>query len=300
MINLVTGESATSPTVDGYDFQFSNQFTLFCDGSFDSPSNAFVRGFNGASGVNNLPLGTLIGPKVPSWISSSTPTIDQPAANWILSSGDNYVGVRFTNEATGALHYGWMWKGAFGPGVHQVDPHFLKQVIEWDKAAGVDAVVLWGLPNEAARIASQDGIFAQRQPPQSAAASAQQEGPWQHVLQAWYPGYCNGYGGWHQTWTSRMPIQGNSTSIGVARDCCGVRDVEEWFFAVVIRVDGGPVLYNASSGAASCREPSESAPCPGIDAQGALAAGINCTVSCSPTSTLVPALYNTHMTMLHK
>ena len=108
VINLVTGESATSPTVDGYDFQFKNQFTLFCDGSFDSPSNAFVRGFNGASGVNNLPLGTLIGPKVPSWISSSTPTIDQPAANWILSSGDNYVGVRFTNEATGALHYGWI------------------------------------------------------------------------------------------------------------------------------------------------------------------------------------------------
>ena len=122
----------------------------------------------------------------------------------------------------------------------QVDPHFLKQMIEWDQAAGADAVVLWGLPSEAARIGSQEGIFAERHPPQSVVKSAQQEGPWQHVLQAWYPGYCNGYGGWHQTWTSRKPIQGNSTTIGVARDCCGHASAgpDEWFFAVLIRVDG--------------------------------------------------------------
>ena len=108
VINLVTGESGTSYSVAGYDFQFSSQFTLQCDGSFDSPSNAFVRSFNGASGVNNLPLGTMVGPGLNLWTSSSQPSSNQSAANWVLSSGDNYIGVRFTNEATGELHYGWM------------------------------------------------------------------------------------------------------------------------------------------------------------------------------------------------
>ena len=53
---------------------------------------------------------------------------------------------------------------------------------------------------------------------------------------------------------------------------------------------GGPILYNASSGADSCHELLENAPCPGFDTQGAAALGINCTVSCSPTSTLGESL----------
>ena len=64
-----------------------------------------------------------------------------------------------------ALHYGWMWPAAFGSDVAEVDPYFLKWMIGVDRAAAADAVVLWGLPNEAGRIADHGGIFAERQPP---------------------------------------------------------------------------------------------------------------------------------------
>jgi hypothetical protein len=95
---------------------------------------------------------------------------------------------------------------------------------------------MWSLPQEAGRIASHEGLFAERQAPTSVVAAAKQEG-WSAVLQAWYPGYCSGYGGWHQTWTSRQPVRGNAT-IGVARDCCGHLLADSWFFSVLIRVDG--------------------------------------------------------------
>ena len=50
-----------------------------------------------------------------------------------------------------------MWKGAFGSNVFEVDPYFLKQMIGWDRAAGVDAVVQWNMPHEAGRIADHGG-----------------------------------------------------------------------------------------------------------------------------------------------
>ena len=114
-----------------------------------------------------------------------------------------------------SLHYGWMWPGAFGPDVHQVDPFFLASMIGWDRAAGVSAVVQWNMPHEAGRIATHGGIFAERLAAPDAVAAAKQEGGWGSVLQAWYPGYTSGYGGWHQTWTSRRPI--GNTTVGLSR-----------------------------------------------------------------------------------
>ena len=181
-----------------------------------------------------------------------------------------------------ALHYGWMWKGGFGyrPDMGQVDPAFLKRMVGWDRAAGVDAVVLWGMPHEAGRIADRGGIFAERKAAPSAVAAAKKEGGWDSVLQGWYPGYCSGYGGWHQTWTSRRPA--SNFTIGVARDCCGVHGGagadDPWFFSVTIRVSD-TILFNASSSAA-CREAAVPSPCPGMDAAGAAALGLNCTVRC--------------------
>lgn len=108
-LNLVTGASSTTDWVTGWDFQFYTAETLQCDANYSTPQAGFVRGFQGASGVNNLPLGTVIGPGGQDvFTSSSTPTSGQAAANWILSSGDNYAGVRFLDEITGQYHYGWI------------------------------------------------------------------------------------------------------------------------------------------------------------------------------------------------
>ncbi len=107
-INLVTGTSSTTGSVPGWDFAFTTSYTLNCFANFSTPQAGFVRGFGGASGVNNLPLGTPVGPGQGLIVFNSTPTYGAVSANWVLSSGDNYAGVRFLDENTGQYHYGWI------------------------------------------------------------------------------------------------------------------------------------------------------------------------------------------------
>jgi alpha-galactosidase len=191
-----------------------------------------------------------------------------------------------------SLHYGWMWKGAFGSTVDEVDPFFLKQMIGWDRAAGVTGVVQWNMPHEAGRIADHGGIFAERQADAGVLAAAKDEGSWDKVLTTWYPGYCSGYGGWHQTFTSRVAVVGN-VSVGLARDCCGIHEAE-WFFEVTIRVTGGVLLFNASSGG-SCNGSRSTAQCPGMDVQGAAAIGVTCAVRCVASSDSAARIFKEHV-----
>lgn len=107
-INLVTGETGTSSSLAGWDFRFATSYALLCEANFATPLAGFARGYQGAGGVNNLPLGTIVGPGTFLFTPSSTPTFGEPAANWVLSSGDNYAGVRFRDEDTGQYHYGWI------------------------------------------------------------------------------------------------------------------------------------------------------------------------------------------------
>lgn len=197
-------------------------------------------------------------------------------------------------KALWSTHYGWMYREDLSI---EVDPAFLKRMLGWDRAAGVDAIVLFAPRIETGRVASGKGIFAQRQAPPQAIAAAKAEGGWQGVAQAWWPGYTSGCGGWHQTWRSRRPVRGNLT-IGVARTGPVAHGSEgqynastlPWFFSTLIRIDGtagaavtglgahGAILYNASAGFSPVipSEPDVQSPCPGLDVAAAAAAGVRC------------------------
>jgi hypothetical protein len=212
-----------------------------------------------------------------------------------------------------ALHYGWMWPGAFG-GAGQVDPHSLASMIAKDRAAEVDAVLVWGLKIEVGNIAAQRGLFTQRRADAAVTAAAKMEsnGQWGAVAQAWFPGYTGGYGGFFQRWTSRSIVSGNETILytigldraygsGLQHAVLGNASAGAWFFGAVIRVMNGPVLYNASTGVIVCKNTSTSSDgdsdgnidssnsgsnsigveCPGMDTAAADAAGIECKVRCA-------------------
>ena len=74
-----------------------------------------------------------------------------------------------------ATHYGWMYRDPEPQSV-QVDPAFFQSVLQWDREAGVDGIVLFAPRIETGRIASQQGIFARREPPPEAIAAASHEG----------------------------------------------------------------------------------------------------------------------------
>jgi hypothetical protein len=107
-----------------------------------------------------------------------------------------------------------------------------------------------------------------------------------------------GYGGFHQTWTSRSPLSGN-VSIGLNR-AVGSSYADEgplsgpWFFSTIIKVVDGPILYNASTGVIACARKKRSGgsdhssavplvSCPGMDVDAASKLGITCTVQCAAT-----------------
>ena len=127
------------------------------------------------------------------------------------------------------------------------------------------------------------------------------------MAQGWFPGYTPGYGGWFQSWTSRAPLSGN-VSFGVDRrratdrrplakagrgggGGASVSD-EPWYFAVMIRVaDSGPILFNGSADVAACAGAGAGAgatPCPGIEAVGAAAINVACSVRCAAAGAAFP------------
>ena len=192
-----------------------------------------------------------------------------------------------------------MWSGAFGS-MDEVDAAALARMITTDRQNAVDAIVLWGLRLEVGNVAAQRGIFTERLASKSTKTAAAQQGFGAGVLQGWFPGYTPGYGGFHQTWTSRAPISGN-LSIGINR-AVGNRFPDTglenwpWYFAVVVRVAGGPLLYNASSSVVACtntgaNHSANAVPralvlpsmevCPGMDTKAADALGISCSVQCA-------------------
>eukprot|EP01052_Picozoa_sp_SAG31_P016638 SAG31_NODE_1109_length_9860_cov_22.119353_1_plen_805_part_00 len=195
-------------------------------------------------------------------------------------------------QAFWALHYGWMWPGAFGD-AHEVDSAALARMIAKDRRAQVDAVVIWGLRMEVGNIGTQQGIFTERRASQSSLEAAKAAGYHGGVAQAWFPGYTPGYGGFHQSWTSRSPLRGN-LSIGINRAFGSSfvttgPDDGPWYFSATVRVVNGPLLYNASAGVVACTKGYRSsgpAPCPGMDSDVAAALGITCILSCVSTQSL--------------
>ncbi len=94
-LNVVTGVVAPTPAGSpGWDVNpyGSSSFSLFNPGT---PGSVY----QGSSNNFNLAVGTLVGPAGP--FSSGT----FGPANF--NSSNNYVGFRFTNEATGVIDYGW-------------------------------------------------------------------------------------------------------------------------------------------------------------------------------------------------
>ena len=89
-----------------------------------------------------------------------------------------------------------------------------------------------------------------------------------------------------KSWTSRTTQSGN-LSFGLNRDfgyalvTTPVGNASgSWYFGVVIRVENGPVLYNASAGVTVAKAKSSGGEvgCPGLDTVAAAAQNISCTV----------------------
>ena len=113
-------------------------------------------------------------------------------------------------------------------------------MIAKDRRAQVDAVVIWGLRMEVGNIGTQQGIFTERRASQSSLEAAKAAGYHGGVAQAWFPGYTPGYGGFHQSWTSRSPLRGN-LSIGINRAFGSSfvttgPDDGPWYFSATVRV----------------------------------------------------------------
>ena len=100
-LNFVTGASASTPAPAGWDFDPYN------DGSglkfFTSSSAAHNNQIVGSGTLASvLPPGTVVGP------ASAYATAGVLTATGFLVTATQYVGVRFTNEATTAINYGYV------------------------------------------------------------------------------------------------------------------------------------------------------------------------------------------------
>ena len=106
-LNVVTGVSSGVPaSAPGWDV---NPWGSAPAGfSFFNPAapagGVYVRNV-GTTGVSNLAPGAIIGP-ASTYTSGAGQTTGTGLFN--LNSSNNIVGFRFNNEATGAVHYGWM------------------------------------------------------------------------------------------------------------------------------------------------------------------------------------------------
>ncbi|MCS7033186.1 MAG: PEP-CTERM sorting domain-containing protein [Phycisphaerae bacterium] len=105
-LNVVTGVFSTNPaSAPGWDVNPWSSTTL----NFFSPSaptgGVYVRLNPAATGVSNLPFGTIIGP-ASNYTTGGPNTTDSP---FVLNSSNNLVGFRFQNENNAnQIHYGWM------------------------------------------------------------------------------------------------------------------------------------------------------------------------------------------------
>ena len=105
-LNLVTGVSNTAPaSAPGWDFNPWGTGSLFLYGA--GTGNGALDNLAGGSSatlIDNLPLGTSIS-GTSAYGNFAAETTGATLFN--LNSSANYVGIRFTNEATGATNYGW-------------------------------------------------------------------------------------------------------------------------------------------------------------------------------------------------
>jgi hypothetical protein len=189
------------------------------------------------------------------------------------------------------LNYAWMSPDLsvqdVGDEFTQNEPAALRKMMLSEAEAGVDAVIAYNIRFEAGRLAQQTGIFTKREAPPAVVAAAAREGGWGGAVAGYWPEHVPTYGGFFQSWTSRHSLTGN-LSFGINREYHAVGPVTNesqapFFFSAIIRIEGGPVLYRASTNVLPCTSsPLDTGPsvCPGMDAQSAAPLGIACTVRC--------------------
>lgn len=108
-LNMVTGVSATSPSGSvGWDINpwSSSGLAIWANNSNNASSGVVSGGGSSATLVDNLAAGTLIDGS--SVYSRTTGAETTGATAYLLNSSSNLVGIRFFNEATNALHFGWV------------------------------------------------------------------------------------------------------------------------------------------------------------------------------------------------
>lgn len=105
-LNMLTGATgATAAATTGWDFNPWGTGNLFLYGN--GTGNGTLNNATGGSSatlIDNLALGTLISGAN----TFGNNSVEQTGATaFTLNSTNNYVGIRFLNEATGAVNYGW-------------------------------------------------------------------------------------------------------------------------------------------------------------------------------------------------
>jgi hypothetical protein len=127
-INLVTGMFATTPgAVPGWDLNpWGSTSNNFWANNAASTSDGIVSNFTGGSSgtlVDNLPVGTIVDSSWTFGRSNGSETTGATAFN--LNSSNNYIGIRFLNEATGQLNFGWVHFQLTGAGTQP------RALIDW-------------------------------------------------------------------------------------------------------------------------------------------------------------------------
>ncbi|HRQ63988.1 MAG TPA: hypothetical protein PKZ76_03855 [Xanthomonadaceae bacterium] len=136
-MNVVTGATGTSAgAVAGWDI---NPYSATGPGTHFNLWGATTTTWLSTGGViagpYNLAPGTEIGPPVENYFRPGGGT--NLAAQMNLSSDENLLGFRFTNENTGQIHYGWV-RVAFGAtiGVRSIVEYAYEDEIGQPIAAG--------------------------------------------------------------------------------------------------------------------------------------------------------------------
>jgi hypothetical protein len=143
-MNLVTGATGTAgASTAGWDINPYSASTLsWFTPSTPSASHGLVRGLGtSTTQVDNLfGTGYLIaatGSPAPNYGTGTNQTTGATA--FVFNSENNIVGLRFFNEATGVINYGWM---RLGLGASFTDP--TRRIVDWayeDTGAGIIAGV---------------------------------------------------------------------------------------------------------------------------------------------------------------
>jgi PEP-CTERM motif len=110
-LNVITGANSTiTGGVPGWDVNPWGTMDLAWFGLTPTVNSGYIVNFPGGSSpdlVDNLPLGSVIGPAPFLWAESRhSETTGATAFN--LNSEGNYVGFHFLNEITGLTNYGWL------------------------------------------------------------------------------------------------------------------------------------------------------------------------------------------------